>query len=59
VDEQDAEEVERYIDQIERLLGRPLTPGRGPAVSLRTTMNTVHCLYRSLLWYFVSRNSIF
>ncbi|KAI9836584.1 MAG: hypothetical protein M1819_001216 [Sarea resinae] len=45
------EEVEGYVQAIERLSGRELPPGKGKARSLRLTLDRVGCLHRSLLWY--------
>lgn len=50
----DEREVDGYLDAIERRLGRKLPVGWGSAVSLRTTLDKVHCTYRSILWYMVS-----
>jgi hypothetical protein len=46
-------EIDGYLEIIELRLGRSL-PSQGSAVSLRTTLDTVHCTYRSILWYLVS-----
>jgi hypothetical protein len=54
VAESDEEEVENYLKETERLLGRELPPGRGKAKSIRLTLDSVGCSYRSLFWYFVS-----
>jgi hypothetical protein len=54
VTESDEEEVESYLKETERLLGRELPPGRGSAKSIRLTLDSVGCSYRSLFWYFVS-----
>ncbi|OHF04667.1 hypothetical protein CORC01_00138 [Colletotrichum orchidophilum] len=44
-------EVEQYVTRSERLLGRPLKPGRGPAKCLRLTIDSVDTKYRSVWWY--------
>jgi hypothetical protein len=59
VTEKDSEEVEMYLNEIERLLGRNLSPGRGNAKVLRLTLDTVSCSHRSLFWYFVSHFSAY
>ena len=48
---EDNEELEEYVDRMERLLGRSLEPGRGSATSLRLTVDSVDMLHRSLTWY--------
>ncbi|KAH8881741.1 hypothetical protein GQ53DRAFT_667371 [Thozetella sp. PMI_491] len=45
------EEVEAYLDRTEQLLGRKLPSGRGPAKSLRLTLDDVDTRYRSVIWY--------
>jgi hypothetical protein len=54
VTEQEDEEVEFYLGETERLLGRPLPPGKSNARSIRLTLEPVDCSHRSLFWYFVS-----
>ncbi|KAH7324367.1 hypothetical protein B0I35DRAFT_406183 [Stachybotrys elegans] len=46
-------ELDEYIAVVEKRLGRPLKPGRGPAKSLRLTLDSVHATYRGLTWYAV------
>jgi hypothetical protein len=58
VAEEDGEEVETYLDETERLLGRELPLGRGNAKSIRLTLDSVGCSHRSLFWYFVSHFSL-
>lgn len=48
------EELEEYIAEMEKLLGRKLEPGRGNAQCLRLTLDKVEMLHRSLIWYLVS-----
>jgi hypothetical protein len=48
------EELEEYTQEIEKLLGRKLEPGRGNAKCLRLTLDKVEMLHRSLTWYLVS-----
>lgn len=50
----DEEELEEYIEATEKLLRRPIQPGRGKAQCLRLTLDRVDMLHRSLTWYFVS-----
>ncbi|KAJ3453283.1 hypothetical protein MRS44_017530 [Fusarium solani] len=45
------EELEEYIGEMEKLLGRKLEPGRGNAQCLRLTLDKVEMLHRSLIWY--------
>jgi hypothetical protein len=51
---EDAEELEGYVNETEKLLGQKIEEGRGSAVALRTTMGEVDMLHRSLTWYCVS-----
>ncbi|OTA89094.1 hypothetical protein M434DRAFT_23531 [Hypoxylon sp. CO27-5] len=51
--EDDNIELDGYIEDIEKLLGRKLEPGRGKAESLRLTLDEVETRYRSVAWYFV------
>ena len=48
------EELEEYIGEVEKCLGRTLEPGRGKAKCLRLTYDKVEMLHRSLIWYLVS-----
>ncbi|KAH8809303.1 hypothetical protein F5884DRAFT_822345 [Xylogone sp. PMI_703] len=45
------DEVEGYVNDMEKLLGRDIPPGKGSAKSLRLTVDKVDFLHRSLLWY--------
>ncbi len=45
------QEVEQYVDRIEEFLGRNIPPGRGPATSLRLSIDAIHARYRSVVWY--------
>lgn len=51
---EDDEELEEYVRDTEKLLGREIKEGRGKAVPLRLTLDPVDMLHRSLTWYFVS-----
>lgn len=55
----DDEELEEYISAAEKLLGRPLEPGRGEAKALRLTLDRVGMLHRSLTWYSVRSTTTF
>jgi hypothetical protein len=55
----DEEEVEEYVCLLEKLLGRPIQPGRGNAKALRLTIDQVDMLHRSLVWYLVSLLTLF
>lgn len=48
------QELEDYVDETEKLLGRKLETGRGKAKCLRVSLDDVDMLHRSLTWYFVS-----
>jgi hypothetical protein len=51
---EDADEIESYTLQIERILRKDFSPGRGTVTPLRLTIDPVDMLHRSLLWYLVS-----
>ena len=51
--EDDDGELEEYVAATEKLLGRPIEPGRGDAKPLRLTLDRVNMLHRSLTWYCV------
>lgn len=46
-----AYELEIYLIRTEKVLGRPLPPGRGAAMSLPLAFDVVETRYRSCLWY--------
>lgn len=48
---EDEEELDEYVSETEKLLGRRLQPGRGNAIPLLVTLDKVRTLYRSLFWY--------
>jgi len=48
------EELEEYIGEMEKLLGRKLEHGRGKAKCLRLAYDRIEMLHRSLIWYLVS-----
>ncbi|RKK72724.1 hypothetical protein BFJ71_g17481 [Fusarium oxysporum] len=50
------EELEEYTQEIEKLLGKKLEPGRGNAKCLRLTLEKVEMLHRSLTWYLVANS---
>lgn len=50
----DDEELDGYVREMEKLLGRRIEPGRGNAICLRLTLDKVDMLHRSLTWYLVS-----
>ncbi len=50
-DPEDEAELDEYVIETEKLLGRKLLPGRGNAVPLLVTFDKVQTLYRSLFWY--------
>ncbi|PFH55607.1 hypothetical protein XA68_17954 [Ophiocordyceps unilateralis] len=45
------DELDDYISELEKQLGRRLEPGRGNAKCLRLTLDKVEMLHRSLTWY--------
>lgn len=45
------DELEEYVEKTEKLLDRPLEPGRGQARHMRLTFDVVPTRYRGLLWY--------
>ncbi|KAK4972547.1 hypothetical protein LTR66_005984 [Elasticomyces elasticus] len=51
VDDVDEEELEEYMQGVEKVLGRALPSGKGTAVPLRVSLDPVDMLHRSLLWY--------
>lgn len=46
-------EIDGYISKIEKGLGKSLPQGRGPAKSLRLTLDGAETAYRGLAWYTV------
>ncbi|SPN97790.1 uncharacterized protein DNG_01302 [Cephalotrichum gorgonifer] len=46
-------ELDEYVAEVERVLGRELGDGRGPAKCLRLTIDGIDTAYRSLAWYAV------
>ena len=48
------EELDEYLEDMEKMLGRKLEPGRGSAKCLRLSVDKVEMLHRSLTWYLVS-----
>ena len=50
-DSEDEGELDEYVNETEKLLGRKLQPGRGNAIPLLVTIDKVRTLYRSLFWY--------
>lgn len=50
----DNQELDDYANQLEKVLGRELPPGKGNAVALRLTLDKVQMLFRPLIWYLVS-----
>ncbi|EKG16028.1 hypothetical protein MPH_06722 [Macrophomina phaseolina MS6] len=53
----DPDELDEYIREIEKQLGREVEPGRGNARCVRLTIDKVDMSHRSLLWYMVSTKS--
>ncbi|KAF4120390.1 hypothetical protein GMORB2_3191 [Geosmithia morbida] len=46
-------EIDEYVAAFEKKLGSPLAEGRGPAKSLRLTVDPIQTAYRGLAWYSV------
>lgn len=44
-------ELDDYLAKTERLLGRPFPDGRGSAVPMKLTFDTIQTRYRTVLWY--------
>lgn len=51
---EDDEELEEYLGEMEKLLGREFPNGMGTAKCLRLTIDDPNMLHRSLIWYAVS-----
>ncbi|TIA20437.1 hypothetical protein D6C80_02436 [Aureobasidium pullulans] len=51
IDETYEEEVEEYVQMIEKNHQRKFEPGRGNAMCIRLTFDEVNLLHRSLFWY--------
>lgn len=54
IDAADEEELNEYVEGLEKLVGRRFEKGRGEAKCLRLTLDRVDMLHRSLAWYMVS-----
>lgn len=57
-DQQNEAEIETYTAEIEKLIGRKLSPGRMDVKGLGQLLNEAGGLHRSLLWYNVSDLSL-
>jgi len=58
IDATDEEELDEYVQGLEKLVGRQFEAGRGEAKCLRLSLDRVDMLHRSLTWYTVSRIEI-
>ncbi|PSR88792.1 hypothetical protein BD289DRAFT_366703 [Coniella lustricola] len=47
------QELDSYMARTERLLDRPLAPGRGSAIPIRLTFDKVPTRFRSIIWYII------
>ncbi|KAK5147696.1 hypothetical protein LTR32_000901 [Rachicladosporium monterosium] len=47
----DEEEMEELVKDVEDLVGKQFPDGKGPAKSLRLTLDPIEMEWRSLLWY--------
>lgn len=56
IDESHDEEMDEYVDGVEKSLGRPIEPGHGAARPLLLTLDPVGMQHRPLVWYLVSGN---
>jgi len=54
LDTRDPEELDEYVVEIERLLGRKMEPGSGNSQCLRLIFDKVDMWHWSLTWYMVS-----
>lgn len=54
----DDDELETYVEGMEKILGRSIEPGRGNARPLRLTLDKVIMLHRSMAWYFVGSSPL-
>jgi hypothetical protein len=59
LDQQNEDELETYTAEVERLMGRKLSPGRMDVKGLGQLLNEAGGSHRSLLWYTVSYLSSF
>ncbi|KZM27463.1 uncharacterized protein EKO05_0010732 [Ascochyta rabiei] len=50
---EEEQELDEYADGIEAMLGRPMAPGRGPAKSLRLTLDEINMRHRPAAWYLI------
>jgi hypothetical protein len=57
-DQRNEEEIETYTTEIEKMIGRKLSPGRMDVKSLGQLLNEAGGSHRSLLWYSVSYISV-
>ena len=48
------EELDEYVREVEKLLGREIPPGRGKAAPLRLTIDKFYPQHRPLVWYMVN-----
>lgn len=55
---EEEDELNEYVDGVQTLLGRRIEPGRGPAQSLRLTVDKVKMLHRPLVWYLVCTSAV-
>ena len=51
-------ELEEYVKELERRIGRDFQPGRSDVKCLRLTLDKVDTLHRSLVWYLVRHYSL-
>lgn len=56
--EEDEQEIERYVGELEEMLGKKFMEGKGTAVPLRLTLDPIEMRYRSLVWYAVGCASL-
>jgi len=54
VEEGHDEEMDEYVDGVEKSLARPIEPGYGAARPLLLTLDPVGMQHRPLVWYMVS-----
>ena len=54
---EDDEELEDYLSEIERLVGKEFHAGKGTATSVRLTLDKVNMQHRPIIYCIVSNNT--
>ena len=50
-EDEHGEELDEYVQAVEKMMGRQFKPGKGTAKSLRLTIDPIEMQWRSLVWY--------